>query len=85
MQNPAWGDDSLCHPCFTDRSPSHSLYRRHASGSHRMAPGCPRNSIHRKLSANDFLSEMAWNWDDILAIYVEGLGLNMNKLGFPAM
>ena len=18
MQNPAWGDDSLCHPCFTD-------------------------------------------------------------------
>ena len=36
-------------------------------------------------NANDFLSEMAWNWDDILAIYVEGLGLNMNKLGFPAM
>ena len=36
-------------------------------------------------NANDFLSDMAWNWDDNLAGYVKGLGLNMYKLGFPAM
>ena len=35
--------------------------------------------------ANDFLYDIVSGADDILDGYFEGLGLNMNKLGFPAM
>lgn len=35
--------------------------------------------------ARDFLSDMAGDWPDCFAIYAEDSGLNMYKLGFPAM